>query len=300
MDVTTHTLAVPGATLYYEVRGSGPVLLMICGGVYDAAGFAALAGELAGRYTVVTYDRRGNSRSPFTGPPQVQRVETHADDAAALLAAVGVTAAEPAAVFGNSSGATIGLSLVERHPGLVRSLVAHEPPVFGVLPDADRFREVVRATGEAFASGGPFAAIGVFGAGMGVGPETAGAGDGGGDGGAAGAGDGADDGAAAAAEAPVDPEVAARQGANLTTFTGYEIPGFATWLPDTEALVASATTITLGAGEASVGEPPHRAAITIAERLGSAPLTFPGGHGGFGSAPEAFALVLETALTRDH
>jgi pimeloyl-ACP methyl ester carboxylesterase len=275
MDVTTHTLDVPGAALYYEVRGSGPVLLMICGGVYDAAGFAALAGELAGRYTVVTYDRRGNSRSPFAGPPEEQRIETHADDAAALLAAVGVTAAEPAAVFGNSSGAAIGLSLVERHPELVRALVAHEPPVFGVLPDADRFREVVRATGEAFASDGPFAAIGVFGAGMGVSPEDAGEDPG-----------------------PQDPEAGARQGANLTTFTGYEIPGFATWLPNPEALTASATKITLGAGETSVGEPPHRAAVTIAEQLGLTPTPFPGGHGGFGSTPKAFAVVLETSLNR--
>jgi hypothetical protein len=39
----TDTLTVPGATLYYEVRGSGPTLLLICGGIYDAAGFAGLA-----------------------------------------------------------------------------------------------------------------------------------------------------------------------------------------------------------------------------------------------------------------
>jgi pimeloyl-ACP methyl ester carboxylesterase len=65
---TTGTLKVPGASLYYEVRGSGPVLLLVCGGLYDAAGYAGLARQLAGRYTVVTYDRRGNSRSPLDGP----------------------------------------------------------------------------------------------------------------------------------------------------------------------------------------------------------------------------------------
>src|SRR5712692_9919310 len=63
----TDSLKVPGANLYYEVRGSGPVLLLVCGGIYDAAGYAGLAGPLADRYTVVTYDRRGNSRSPWTG-----------------------------------------------------------------------------------------------------------------------------------------------------------------------------------------------------------------------------------------
>jgi len=80
----SNTLRVPGATLYHEVRGSGPVLLLICGGVYDAAGYAALADRLADRYTVVTYDRRGNSRSPLDGPPAPQRIEVHGDDATSM------------------------------------------------------------------------------------------------------------------------------------------------------------------------------------------------------------------------
>ena len=72
METTTNTLKVPGATLYYKVRGAGPLLLLICGGIYDAAGYAGLADRLADRYTVVTYDRRGNSRSPLDGPPERQ------------------------------------------------------------------------------------------------------------------------------------------------------------------------------------------------------------------------------------
>src|SRR5258706_10115886 len=116
----TDTLQAPGASLYYEVRGSGPILLLICGGVYDAAGYAGLAERLADRYTVVTYDRRGNSRSPLDGPPRHQRVEVHADDAHRLLAAVGVTGGERADVFGNSSGAMIALELAVRHPEQVR------------------------------------------------------------------------------------------------------------------------------------------------------------------------------------
>ena len=61
----TETLQVPGASLYYEVRGSGPVLLMIPGGPMDADGFTEIAERLADSYTVVTYDCRGNSRSPM-------------------------------------------------------------------------------------------------------------------------------------------------------------------------------------------------------------------------------------------
>ena len=41
------TLPVPGSALYYEVRGSGPVLLMISGGPMDAGGFRAVAERLA-------------------------------------------------------------------------------------------------------------------------------------------------------------------------------------------------------------------------------------------------------------
>jgi pimeloyl-ACP methyl ester carboxylesterase len=112
----TNILAVPGASLHFEVRGAGPVLLLICGGVYDAAGYGPLAERLAGRYTVVTYDRRGNSRSPLDHPPGPQRIEEHGDDAYRVLGAVGVTAEAPAYVFGNSSGAMIGLELAARHP----------------------------------------------------------------------------------------------------------------------------------------------------------------------------------------
>src|SRR5688572_8059775 len=80
-----HTLKVPGATLYYEVRGKGPVLLLISGGPADADVFAGLAQALAPRYRVVTYDPRGNSRSRLDGGPQEWKAEVHADDAARIV-----------------------------------------------------------------------------------------------------------------------------------------------------------------------------------------------------------------------
>src|SRR5215467_177864 len=60
-ETKTATLKVPGASLYYEVTGSGPVLLMISGAPADAGAFAAIAAQLADRYTVVTYDWRGDA-----------------------------------------------------------------------------------------------------------------------------------------------------------------------------------------------------------------------------------------------
>jgi len=77
MATKSEILKVPGARLYYEVQGSGPVLLMIPGGPTDAGVFAGLAGFLADRYTVVPYDPRGNSRSVLDGPPEDQRMDVH-------------------------------------------------------------------------------------------------------------------------------------------------------------------------------------------------------------------------------
>jgi hypothetical protein len=86
-----------------------------------------------------------------------------------------------------------------------------------------------------------------------------------------------------------------RMGKNLDFFVGYEVPPFAEFTPDFEALKASR--VVLAAGDASVGEAPHRAAFAVAKRLGTQAELFPGGHGGFGTRSEAFAARLRGVLT---
>ena len=244
----TDILSVPGASLYYEVRGAGPVLLLVCGGVYDAAGYADLAQHFADRYTVVTYDRRGNSRSPLAGPAEPQSIEVHSDDAARVLAAVGVTADAPAEVFGNSSGAIIALDLVARHPELVRTLVAHEPPLFELLEDRDHWRnDDPLESKESFQSAGPWAALEKLNAGFAADRAE---------------GDGPD----AEAEQPpgpdaeADAETVARMQENFAFFVGYEVPPFAAYRPDLAALAAAPTRVVPAVGEGSNGEPWVRAA----------------------------------------
>jgi pimeloyl-ACP methyl ester carboxylesterase len=281
-----NTLKVPGANLYYEVRGSGPVLLLICGGVYDADGYAGLAQQLADRYTVVTYDRRGNSRSPLDGPPEHQRIEVHGDDAQRVLVAAGVTGGEPAHVFGNSSGAMIGLELAARHPEQVRTLVAHEPPLFELLSDRDRWRTVIQGVEDAFLAQGAGPAMQVLGAGleMGGGAQE----------------EGRVPGGAQAPRGEPDREtmrMMARLEKNMEFFIGYEVPPFNRYTPDIAALQASPARVVMAVGEASEGEPPYRAAFAVAERLGSTPVVFPGDHGGFGAQPEAFAARLHEVLS---
>lgn len=109
------------------------------GGPTDASIFSDLADQLQDRYTVITYDARGNSRSTFEGGPPDMRVEVHADDAARSIAAVDEG---PAYVFGSSGGAIYGLGLTASYPDHVRALVAHEPLSTTLLPDAARWRQM--------------------------------------------------------------------------------------------------------------------------------------------------------------
>jgi pimeloyl-ACP methyl ester carboxylesterase len=292
---------VPGACLYYQVEGSGPVLLLICGGVYDAAAYAGLVEQLADRHTVITYDRRGNSRSRLDRAPEEQSIAVHGDDAHRLLSAVGVTTDEPAYVFGNSSGAMIGLELAARHPEQVRTLVAHEPPIFELLADRDYWRTVIQGVREAFRDEGPARAGEVLGAGFAsMGGEPA-------DGRAH-----ADPEASAegperipgGAEAPrgePDPEaieMLARLEKNMEFFIGYEVPPFAKFTPDIAALRASSVRVVAAVGDASPARnPEYRGALAVAEQLGTQPVVFPGDHGGFGNRHEAFAARLQEVLS---
>jgi pimeloyl-ACP methyl ester carboxylesterase len=123
------TLAVPGATLTYDVHGRGPVLLLIPGGPADAAVFTHLRPLLAEDHTVVTYDPRGLSRSPLDGTPGPDPVRDHAEDVHRLLTEVG-----PADVLASSGGAITLLEHLRHHPADVRTAVLHEPPVTRYLP----------------------------------------------------------------------------------------------------------------------------------------------------------------------
>src|ERR1700694_528351 len=105
---------VPGANLYYEVRGSGPVLLMMPGGPADATTFRAIENALAQRYTVVTYDPRGLSHSKLTEPIDDSRmVEIFADDVHRLLAKLTNKKAD---VFASSGGGRQPRDLARTQP----------------------------------------------------------------------------------------------------------------------------------------------------------------------------------------
>ena len=134
----THTLETPEAALAYDVRGPLPTAdgrppLFLVAAPMDASGFGTLAAQFPDR-TVVTYDPRGLGRSTRHDGRTEHTPEQNADDLHRVIDAVG----GPVEMFASSGGAVSALALVAAHPADVSTLVAHEPPLVALLPDADR------------------------------------------------------------------------------------------------------------------------------------------------------------------
>ena len=288
----TAILKVPGASLYYEVTGAGPILLMIPGAPADAGAFAAIAGQLADRYTVVTYDWRGSSRSPLDEPPgdlpDGLPMQVQGDDAGHLLAAL---ADGPAYVLGCSGGALTGLDLAARHPEQVGTLVAHEPPAWNLLPDNAGWRAAFQRVHETYRSDGAGPAMQQFiaAAVRAGGPPPA-----------------DEPGPSSQEQVPpmpdmaqMPPEVAdemARMQVNSQFLFAHLLPTAIGHVPDIAALLAASSRIVVGAGDASAGQMPHLAALALTDRLGITPVGFPGDHQGFATHPGPFADTVHKAL----
>lgn len=161
--MSTHTLETAGADIVYDVHGPLPTAggrppLFMIGQPMEAAGFRALAAHFPDR-TVVTYDPRGIGRSVRTDGRIDHEPEVQAEDVHAVVAVLG---AGPVEMFASSGGAVTALALVAAHPGDVITLVAHEPPLIPVLPDAaaaERARVAVRDVYEAKGFGAGMAAF---------------------------------------------------------------------------------------------------------------------------------------------
>jgi pimeloyl-ACP methyl ester carboxylesterase len=139
--VKTGTVDANGTKLYYELRGRGPSFLFIPGAEGDAEEYLRVAELLDEEFTVLSYDRRGYSRSPRPVGYIGTTVDRQTDDAAALLGALDLV---PAGVWGNSSGAIIGLNLPLRSPEVVRGVMLHEPPLFAGMSAPQEVLTVLR------------------------------------------------------------------------------------------------------------------------------------------------------------
>lgn len=284
-----HTLEVPGAVLTYDVRSPGagagvpsaPVLLLI-GSPMGAGGFGTLADHFPDR-TVVTYDPRGVERSSKADPASPSTPEEHADDLHRLIAELD---AGPVDLFASSGGAVNALALVAAHPGDVRTLVAHEPPLASVVPDREGAMAFTRAIHDTYQRSGFGPAMAQFIL-------------------------------AVSHRGPMDADFASRpapdpamfgmptqdDGTRTDPLLGQNIVSCTHHEPDIAALRAASTRIVMAAGADSDGQLACRAAFALAEQLGTEPVIFPDGHGGFLGGeygqtgdPDGFAAKLREVL----
>ncbi len=257
--------------LYREVRGRGPALLFITGGGGDAGEWSRATPALGEEFTVVTYDRRGSSRSPRPDGWNVTSVDEQADDAAALLRTLGLA---PALVVGHSGGASIACGLVGRHPELVQHAVLYEPPLLAVVPNGEEVVGGLRAMVEqAMAEGGPRRAMEVFIR--------------------ANAGDEAYESWLASGDAAYRERVFG----NAATLFSIELPAFATFVPDRDSLRTSGVPLTVVVGEDNRDSWYGAAARWLVQGTAASLVEMPGGHGGFVTQQEEFvALVRRVGL----
>jgi pimeloyl-ACP methyl ester carboxylesterase len=267
---TTGTLDVPDGTLYFEVRGAGPLIALV-GAPMGAAAFAPLADLLAADHAVLTTDPRGIGASPLHDVEHESVPLDRADDLARLIehvtARVGGVDDGQAEVLGSSGGAVTVLALAATRPDLVRTVVAHEPPLDTLLPDRAALVAGAAAMRDAYAAGDPLGAWQRF---------------------------------VADAHLDVPAEMMVAQDPQAVCderrWFLHELVGTVEFEPDLDALRSGGVAIVAGIGEASAGQLCDRATRLLAEHLGIAPTMFPGGHTGFAEQPPAFHARLREVL----
>lgn len=269
-------LHVPGAVLHYEVRGAGPLLLVGQSGEGDADRSAAMVDHLVDTCTVVTYDRRGLSRSVLDDPAAGATLDQHVDDVHRLLAHL---TDEPALMAGCSMGAVIGLRLARRHPGQLATLVAHEPAIPGLLPEAERQHAQAELDEmcHAYREHGWLAGVKKIGEILGIDPAR-------------------QQSEPGARLAPLD----ASREPNFTFFFEYDAPTMRNAELDADdlaALKAGPVRIVPAAGLATPKDVfDHRCAEELAAGLGAPLAQLPGGHNGNITHPKGFAEALRPLL----
>jgi pimeloyl-ACP methyl ester carboxylesterase len=265
-------LQVPGARLSYQTRGSGPLLLMVPGASGEAGIFNRVTEHLAAYYTVLTYDRRGFSRSQLDGPQDYNhRLQTDADDARWLIEQL---REEPATVFGASSGGIVALEVLTRHPWVVGTLVPFEPPAVRQLPDGQQWIDFFSEVYELYCQAGMEPALQRF-------REQAFA--------------ASDRQAMARAMDPTNSEYART---NAAYWFEHELRQYPAVDLELDALKKHAGRIVPMAGRQSRGHPAYEVNVQLARKLGRDLIELPGGHVGLATQPAEFAHEFVQALAR--
>lgn len=285
--MTTHTVSNNGAELVYDVHAptsetDGKPALVMIGQPMDASGFRAQLEYFTDR-TVITYDPRGMGRSTRTDGRVDQDPETQAGDVHAVINAVG---GAPVDLLASSGGAVTALALVAAHPDDVRTLVAHEPPLIGLLPDAaeaDRARTAVRDVYETQGWGAGMAAFLQMTEWQGEFTDAY-----------------FDQPASDPAAFGLPTEDDGSRDDPLLSDRSWAVSDYR---PDVAAINASSARVIIAVGEESAEVLTGRTAEATAQLLGQQAIVFPSHHGGFmggefgyAGQPEAFAARLREVL----
>jgi pimeloyl-ACP methyl ester carboxylesterase len=284
---TTHTLETAEVDIVYDVHGPLPTAdgrppLVMIGQPMDASGFGTLASYLPDR-TVVTYDPRGLGRSVRKDGRSDNVPAVQAEDVHAVIEALG---AGPVEMFASSGGAVTALALVAAHPDDVTTLVAHEPPLIHVLPDAEAAERARAAIRDVYQAKGRNAGMAAFIAWTSWPGELT------------------DD---YFAQPTPDPAMFGMptddDGSRDDPLLSERSWAVTSYRPDVEALAAAPTRIVIAVGEESLGIFTGRTSLATAELLGQRATVFPSHHGGFlgpefgyAGQPEAFARKLREVL----
>ena len=286
----TKKLETAGADIVYDVRGPLPAAdgrppLFMIGQPMTAGGFATLASYFGDR-TVITYDPRGLGRSSRKDGRVDNAPTVQADDVHAVIEALG---AGPVDLFASSGGAVTALALVAAHPTDVTTLVAHEPPLIPVLPDAPAAERALAGVRKAYEAKGSGAGMAAFIA-MTTWP-----------------GEFTDDYFARPAPDPAQFGMKTEDdGSRDDPLLSDRSSAVSSYRPDFEALTAAPTRVVIAVGEESRDTFTGRTSVATAELLGQQATVFPSHHGGFlgpesgyPGQPEAFARKLREVLDVD-
>jgi pimeloyl-ACP methyl ester carboxylesterase len=175
-------------------------------------------------------------------------------------------------VLGSSGGAITTLALLEAHPHLVQTAIAHEPPLTQLLEDREKQLAGNEETVATFVGGDRLGAVRKFMANADfVMPE----------------------------EMFMQMFGGEKPPAELASerfFYLHELRGTAGWVPDLNALRSTEVRLLIGIGETSAGMFCDRTSRALAAELKIEPALFPGGHGGFMENPPAFAARLREVI----
>jgi pimeloyl-ACP methyl ester carboxylesterase len=269
LGLTTGCVLTENDELYYEVRGQGAPLLLISGGGGDAGFFSLVADLLADEYKVITYDRRGNSRST-RNEPQNFEISQQSRDAVAVLRAAGESSAY---ILGNSGGAVIALDMAKTQPQACRAIIAHEPPLTRIHPDRDswqRFFAAVYGTGLRFGTG---LAMLRFALPMGI-PRSG--------------------------YRAAPPDFSQRIAQNHDFFVKHEMIPFSNYMPDVEAIRRNGVRVFTAAGQMTLSKEKFygETAVLLSKQLGCEMVIFPGHHLSYFDLSEQWAATVRCILHR--